>query len=780
MATDVLTTIEASVRSSLADTGTVFPTAMIDAAIYEVVADISRLSPRELVHVEILHSRSVASGVTPTLSAINTWYDLLASGNVKPIDQQQGMTVTSNPAGTTFTEYTDYIIDYAQGRIQRITGGAMSATTFRVTYEKSLKGIDLSSLTDFISIDRVEIAKQGGSTFQEFSTFWQWGEILWLQSRDGTDQGNLAENDHVRIWYRGEHSRPGGSAGSYPAYMDDVVVKGAVAYALFSKHRERNLQAVQDLNDSRTQLAIADDDQPEMTALALQVTVALDAAVTILAQIDHPSDSMVTNIGTALDAIVTFTGDADSLLNDAVLTNMNASIETAVDAMATALGLVNAFTDTPLADAETALDTLPAILGSSETALEAVGNIGVSVDATLADTDMAALETAIKAALDAAVSSIAAVDAISDTPLADAEIALDALKTNLLTKSEALLDAAVYTAMDGEIETQLDGSNTILEEGSGVVKVALDKVTAHMETDTTNPDSAENQLKAGDSLINASNLGADVAVVYAKYAEAQVSISHGFISEANTRILHARAQIEEAGQRIQRKRGYLEEVGRRVDIGNTYVAEARERLNIAGSMMQAGNARISEAAQRIQQKSLWLGEVDRRINMAGIHVAAAGGYEGVASQYINEARERLNIAGALIQTVREYGEEAAARVAQKRLWLDNAEARVSTAHARAAESVGRLGIVAALQQSAIGYIQEATVRTQQIDRHLALGALYVNQARGYQEAADRENATADRFLFDAQERHRDYWEHLQSRVEMSWPNQRQVALRQNP
>jgi hypothetical protein len=69
---------------------------------------------------------------------------------------------------------------------------------------------------------------------------------------------------------------------------------------------------------------------------------------------------------------------------------------------------------------------------------------------------------------------------------------------------------------------------------------------------------------------------------------------------------------------------------------------------------------------------------------------------------------------------------------------------------------------------------------QQIDRHLTLGTLYLNQGRGYQEAADREHAMADRFLFDAQERHRDYWEHLQSRVEMSWPNQRQAAVRQNP
>ena len=59
MGTDVLTTIQTNVRASLADTGTLFPDAMVNAAINEVVADISRLAPRELVHVEVLHSRTV-------------------------------------------------------------------------------------------------------------------------------------------------------------------------------------------------------------------------------------------------------------------------------------------------------------------------------------------------------------------------------------------------------------------------------------------------------------------------------------------------------------------------------------------------------------------------------------------------------------------------------------------------------------------------------------------------------------------------------------------------
>jgi len=288
MASDILTTIQTNVRAALADTGTTFPDAMVNQAIYDVVADISRLSPRELVHIEVLHNRTVTD--ESFTSNHDTWVTLAN----KPIDMTQTIVVTTSPAGTTYTEDTDYIIDYAQGRVQVLSTGSMAdATAFLIDYEKSLLGIDVSSLTDFIAVERIEVAKQGGRPYQSYASFWLWGDILWLQARDST-QSPLVENDHVRIWYQAEHTKPGASAGSYPAYMDDIVVKGAVAYALFSKHRERNLQAVTDLATARTQLAIADDDQTIIDTAITAVTTALDAAATALAAAGTPLESAST------------------------------------------------------------------------------------------------------------------------------------------------------------------------------------------------------------------------------------------------------------------------------------------------------------------------------------------------------------------------------------------------------------------------------------------------------------------------------------------------------
>lgn len=60
----------------------------------------------------------------------DVWY-ALAHGRVTP----DTVTVTSNPAGTTYVEGTDYIIDYAAGRIKFLTAGSIGANDVLVDYE---------------------------------------------------------------------------------------------------------------------------------------------------------------------------------------------------------------------------------------------------------------------------------------------------------------------------------------------------------------------------------------------------------------------------------------------------------------------------------------------------------------------------------------------------------------------------------------------------------------------------------------------------------------------
>lgn len=76
------------------------------------------------------------SGYTGTVTdevevagAENAWYDLV-HGRITP----GTVVVTSNPAGTTYVEGTDFVIDYAAGRIKPLTPGSIGANDVLVDY----------------------------------------------------------------------------------------------------------------------------------------------------------------------------------------------------------------------------------------------------------------------------------------------------------------------------------------------------------------------------------------------------------------------------------------------------------------------------------------------------------------------------------------------------------------------------------------------------------------------------------------------------------------------
>ena len=70
-----------------------------------------------------------ATAEVVTGGAEGVWYRL-AHGRVTP----DSITVTSNPAGTTYVEGTDYVIDYAAGRIKFLVAGSIGANDVLATY----------------------------------------------------------------------------------------------------------------------------------------------------------------------------------------------------------------------------------------------------------------------------------------------------------------------------------------------------------------------------------------------------------------------------------------------------------------------------------------------------------------------------------------------------------------------------------------------------------------------------------------------------------------------
>lgn len=106
-----------------------FPS-LVAANIFDV--DTMEQSPSRLyfeAHTAETGYAATATNEVVTGGAEEVWYSL-DYGRVTP----GTVTVTSNPAGTTYTENTDFVINYADGKIKFLTAGDIGANDVLVTY----------------------------------------------------------------------------------------------------------------------------------------------------------------------------------------------------------------------------------------------------------------------------------------------------------------------------------------------------------------------------------------------------------------------------------------------------------------------------------------------------------------------------------------------------------------------------------------------------------------------------------------------------------------------
>jgi len=103
---------------------------LVAAGIFDV--GIMNNSPERLYFEAFTGETGYSTSVTDeveTGGAEDTWY-ALSHGRITPAS----VVVTSNPAGTTYVEGTDFIIDYAAGRIKFLTAGSINANDVLVDY----------------------------------------------------------------------------------------------------------------------------------------------------------------------------------------------------------------------------------------------------------------------------------------------------------------------------------------------------------------------------------------------------------------------------------------------------------------------------------------------------------------------------------------------------------------------------------------------------------------------------------------------------------------------
>ena len=292
-----LSQIREALRIELGDTEALWSDAELSRAIVKAVADIDRFFPLEEAY-EITFKYAVADESWTTADEADpvNWTQLAN----KPISYSSEI-VKSTDGATTFTRDTDYTMDYTNGKIIRIAGKMARNTAYKISYAQSKIALDLSALS-IIRIQRVEYPY--GKVPQSFESYDFFNNKLWLTGIETEAQAKLADGKHIVIYYLTQNTAPTiAASGSYPRHLDEVVAKGASAYACFIKALQYEHQAATDFTSARSRLAAISH---------AKVATALDAIAT---KLGLPS---YTKIATALDAIASKLGSVDTYLTGAV------------------------------------------------------------------------------------------------------------------------------------------------------------------------------------------------------------------------------------------------------------------------------------------------------------------------------------------------------------------------------------------------------------------------------------------------------------------------------
>lgn len=580
-----LTEMQTALKIELSDTS--WSTDELTRAVTEATADVSRFYPTESVE-EFTITLDIDDESFTSAAAHGT-YVSLAYKPIKPDSE----TVTNAAGTTTYVRDTDYTMKYREGKITTIDGGDMAVdTAYLISYTVDKTILDISSITDMIRVSRVEYPM--GETPPKFVPFAVWGDNLYLNLYSENMPTTMSEDKHLVVYYEGMHTAPAASAdGTFPRVFDEIVMKGASAYALMNRGIKELHDALTAIDAATTKLA---------TIAVTETETALGKVATYIAKVDTALDNIATHasaIGTALTAIDTYLASADAAL-DKVTTHVGEA-DTALDSIAT-----------PLADAKTALDKVPTEIAQAGSG---VGEdmVEISTELGLANTALDTVATQI-ASMITALGELAAIWTEEDLSKTSAE--------GLLTTGDDYINKVNVGSNVADMYNQFAQTYSILARLSESVRTA--KLT---EADTY--------------LASASQ--------YIGEANGRVSIVNGYIAMAQERVNQARGYIEEATGRLSIADRYIGEATGRVSMADRFIDEAAGWANLADKKLADTNSRLGLIADYVNQANAYIASANSYIAEANGRIAVEELIRSTAETYINAAIQQQAISKSYLE-----------------------------------------------------------------------------------------------------------------------------------
>jgi len=510
-----LTEMRTALQTELADSD--WDTDELDRAVTEAVADVSRFLPDEKSK-EFTLTFEVSEESFTSEDAHGTYVSLVH----KPIDYDSE-TVTSADGNTTYTRDTDYTMEYREGKITTISGGSMELSTeYLISYTVDKASLDISLITDAIRIVRVEYPV--GNLPQSFVDFGIWNNILYINIYSDGQSQNMFEGKHIIVYYQAECTAPTVSAdGSYPSVLDEIILKGATAYALM-------IRGIKEQHDARTDL---------------------DSAATDMGSVS------ITDIETALDKVITYVGNADTALS-AVSTRITEAL-TALDKVATEIEQAGSDTGEDmegisdiLTDVDSALDEVSTQISSMGTALGEIAAIWTDEE-TYRDYSNTLLTSGD--------------DYINKVNVGDRVAEMYNLFANTQANLARLSESVRNTKL-AEAETYLTSASYYVAEANA----RFGLINSRIEMSRERVNQARGYMEEADRRINA-------AGGYLNQANTNLSSDNTYIAEANSRIA-AQELLKNSSD------GYINLANQHQSVSSRYLQEAIERRNEFWSILR--------------------------------------------------------------------------------------------------------------------------------------------------------------------------------------------------
>jgi len=542
---------------------------------------------------------------------IGAYTDVWVSLANKPIKWGSESSVTVN--STALKRNTDFYMDYTRGKIKAISGGSITAGgTVTISYTKSQLAVDLSSLADFIRVERVEYPI--GDIPQTFLTWDIWGKVVYITGGYET-QESMAEDRHIGILYAAEHISPTEySPGSYPEFLDNTILLAAGAYALFIYSLSHEHQATLDMASARL----------EFTA----ITAVHTALTTALGNATGTHSSLATILGNA-------TGTHSALA--AALSNIAAVHTLLTTALGNATGTHSSLA-TALGNATGTHSALAVALGNVKKYLD--NNSDADAAGILADitTEVANLRTAITDALKAANAYL---DEVDTTDLVGAE--------GVWADYSDYVTGATAPSMKKYLEDGDAYLNTVDVGGEGT-----DVARAHAE-----------YTRACVEIVRAHE---QKRVDFLQEATARTNAAMGYTQEAAQRLSTVRSYIEQAmGYRdvasvfARQADVYIAQVSSYLRQAEVYEGQITAYTNQAIAYQSQISSYISEANVRLGEINSYISQADACLGQINAYINQAQAYLGEINAYLAEAGRLTEVAGAEMVLADRFRDEAIER-----------------------------------------------------------------------------------------------------------------------